>query len=373
MNIVFLMTAKFPTNKAYGVTTTGTLKGLAQLGHNVEVFSSSQIEAHYKSTLLLKIVSKSNNIYGNLKNKSLYFRLLRLMVFVAARKKYVKSIDLLWIREIPLALITLLFMQKQWIVLEIHQKPQRLNKLILSLLIRQRRVIVCPIKSKLISGIRAGRYAPVIAPMSVTEDFLTFGRSRTSDENGEFNKILYLGNISNQHQEKCVRYFLKNIEQFTDDNRIKTITIIGIPMEWIWNNSSERLKSSNKIKILHHVQHSEIPKYIEPGMIGVLSYFDTDYFKNTFPIKTVEYAALKIPIIASSTEANHDILPENCAYFFDMSEATYNLSKCLNVVVGDSINVNKTVHDAFKWVEKFSYRKRAERVMEELSQRQCGK
>lgn len=372
MNIVFLLTAKFPTNKAYGVTTNGTAQGLAQLGHNVEVFSSSQVEVHSKSNLALKVVLKFKDINGNLKNNSLYFRLLRLMVFVAAHKKYVRTIDLLWIREIPLALFALLFMQKKWIVLEIHQKPQRLNKLVLSLLIRQRRVIVCPIKSKLISGIRIGKYAPVIAPMSVTEDFLSFGRSRTSDEDGSFNKILYLGNISNKHQEKCVKYFLKNIEQFTDDNRIKSITMIGIPAEWIWKLSSEKLKSSNKLKVLYHVQHSEIPKYVEPGMVGVLSYFDNDYFKNTFPIKAVEYAALKIPILASSTEAHHDILPEKCAYFFDMSEANYNLSESLGTLLEDSINVNKTVHAAFKWVEKFSYRQRSERVMESLAKRQDG-
>ena len=39
MKVIILLQGRFPTEKAYGVTTTGTIKSLLRLGHQVAVFS----------------------------------------------------------------------------------------------------------------------------------------------------------------------------------------------------------------------------------------------------------------------------------------------------------------------------------------------
>lgn len=41
MKVLILLSGRFPTEKAYGVTTTGTIKSLIKFGHDVHVFALS--------------------------------------------------------------------------------------------------------------------------------------------------------------------------------------------------------------------------------------------------------------------------------------------------------------------------------------------
>lgn len=367
MRILFLLTARFPSTKAYAVTTNGTISALQSLGHETYVFSSSNLETESETYFVKWLLKFRSSLFSKKYWGRLVFNLLRIKMFLRAQKLYGGKIDLVWNRELALTFLALLFMREAVVVTEIHQRQERVNRMLLYFLSKSRRVIICPIKASLTKQPRHSRYSHILAPMAVDLDFIRIGHERLVTDRGKFNKILYIGNVSNRYQEECVKYLLKNIIPLLDCTQIECVTIIGIPALWLENHFPREALCNPKLKNLGYINHKEIPKLVLPGMIGVLSYFENKYFQNTFPIKAVEYASLKVPVIVSDTKANREVYPDECGMFFQMRSGGLELSEGILAAIENPIRLLEQSTRAFTWAQEFTYEKRALRILDEVS------
>ena len=369
MKILFLLTARFPSTKAYAVTTKGTIAALKSLGHETYVYSSSDMETASETHFVKWLLKSRSSLLSEKYWGRLVFNLVRIKVFLRAQKMYGGKIDLVWSREVSLTLLVLLFMRRVVVVSEIHQRQEKVNRMLLYFLSKSRRIIICPIKVSLTKQSHHSRYPHILAPMAVDLDFIRHGHERLVADRGKFNKILYIGNVSNRYQEECVKYLLKNIIPLLDCTQIECVTIIGIPALWLENHFPREALCNPKLKNLGYINHKEIPKLVLPGMIGVLSYFENKYFQNTFPIKAVEYASLKVPAIVSDTKANREVYPEECGIFFQMRSGGLELSEGILAAIEDPIRLLEQSTRAFTWAQEFTYEKRALRILGEVSLR----
>ena len=369
MKILFLLTARFPSNKAYSVTTSGTISAMQSLGHETYVVSSSDVETASEEYFMKWLFKFRSSLFSKKYLGRFAFNILRIKVFLRAQRLYGGEIDLVWSRELSLTCLTVLFMRKIIVVSEIHQRQENVNRILLYFLSKSRRVIICPIKVSLTKQSRGSRYSQVLAPMAVDLDFIRIGQERVVTDRGEFNKILYIGNVSNTHQEECVQYFVRNMIPLFDCSQIESVTLIGIPSFWLEKHFPAEVTCNPKIKNMGYVNHEVIPKLILPGMIGVISYFENSYFENTFPIKAVEYAALKVPVIVSDTKANREVFPEGCGVFFQIKSGGLELSQRILEIIKDPIELVNQSTRAFTWAQELTYEKRASRILHEVSRR----
>ena len=369
LNVLFVLTARFPTTKAYGVTTYETMKALSRLGHEAEIISLRNLHETQKSRRVGRELKAETNSVSSKKFTRLHFNMLRFKIFILATKLYRGRIDLVWLREPQLALLAWFLINSAIIVIEIHQRQKYLNKTIIKILIKQKRVVICPIKLSLGRDFRSAKGNMVPAPMSVNSNFLFEGSKRTVSDKGSFNKVIYIGNISNRWQEECFLYFLRNTRLLAAGPEVESITILGVSKDWFKEKSLDYFLKNSKFRVLGHVSHSEITNLLEPGMIAVLSYYDNDYFRDTFPIKAVEYAALKVPIIASDTEAHRELFEPGCVKYFDMNVDNLDLSESVLEMIQNSAESEAQAQRAFNWARNFTYENRARAILNEVKQR----
>jgi glycosyltransferase involved in cell wall biosynthesis len=118
----------------------------------------------------------------------------------------------------------------------------------------------------------------------------------------------------------------------------------------------------SNIEFVGRVPRSKSLKAIDNFDIGLVIYPDDKYFNDSFPIKIVEYAARRVPIIASNTTAHKNILGEKKALFFDLSSAD-SLANCIVDLLNDSAKRESIVLNASCWVKQLTYQKRIEKVL----------
>jgi hypothetical protein len=96
--------------------------------------------------------------------------------------------------------------------------------------------------------------------------------------------------------------------------------------------------------------------------IGVIPYGDTDYNNERFPIKLIEYAAARVPILISDIQSHRDIAPEKVATFFRPT-ATHFATK-VESLFENSVETTEKNENAYAWAKSFTYKNRVLRVIE---------
>ncbi len=66
MKVLILLQGRFPTEKAYGVTTTGTVKSLLRLGHQVTVFSLATNQDELGFNAEIDLISGGDDLLNNI-------------------------------------------------------------------------------------------------------------------------------------------------------------------------------------------------------------------------------------------------------------------------------------------------------------------
>ena len=87
MHFTFALTARYPTEKAYGVTTTGSVRALRELGHSVEVVSAYNVSRQKKFVEADKKYSRQTTILSNIAKWTFRLNQIRFGVELALRNK----------------------------------------------------------------------------------------------------------------------------------------------------------------------------------------------------------------------------------------------------------------------------------------------
>lgn len=364
-SILFVLIGKFPTEKAFGITTLGTAMAAVGTGYKVKILSSNSYlysEDFFTTNKTRDFLSK---FIGNRISDShlgrINFRFAQVYVSLkACIINHKLSDNILWVRDPIVALLLLVFTEKQTpIICEIHRVNNIFETLIYRILHRRKRVVVCPITQNVKDRLPKHHYHKVVLGMAVDDHFLDSGRNRVLSFKNEL-VVAYLGRSSSSREKLNVDFFRKLLEHCELNNKNWKFIFIGF--------TDKNLLKFKQVNMFKHIKHSEISEVLLSAEVGLVIYPDTDYFKSSFPIKVMEYAATKLLIVASSTQAHLEILGSNKALYFPENDYLKLYSVLEQIEINRNLNIN-IIEAAFKWAEKNTYSQRLNTVLMELDSR----
>ena len=356
--VTFVLNVRYPTEKAYGVTTGLTAKAIEDTGmYSVEVVTPKldinnetfvkTIEVEMPLRAIYNyIIDKKNGLGPYVFNVWKLFYPIRLITVLRREN------NLIWLRDIYTALVLSLLGYQT--VCEVHRTPSIINRVMLSVLKILPKTTVIVISKNLQEKLKISTKNSVVAPMAVYQ----------SEILGKKVKILSsevtIGYIGSLHSSGIILSLQSIIEAaliFKSYNPNIIFRLVGISKTDFMN-----IDFPSNIEFVGRLPRSKALKAIDDFDIGLVIYPDNKYFEDSFPIKIVEYAARCVPIIASNTTAHRNILGENKALFFDLSLAD-SLAKCIVQLLNDSTKRESIILNSSYWVEQLTYQKRIEKVL----------
>lgn len=356
----FVLNVRFPTEKAYGVTTTYTASAVnaledftavvitPTLGHS----STSQVPiCHVPIPMnkLYKILLKQKN-----STSKIAFVLWKPFYAMRIRKFICRKNDLVWARDLQITLMLALLGFK--VVCEVHRTPPLYLILTMKFLSNFNSVTIAFITNQLAQKLNyKGKF--VIAPMAISErDLLIREKEKRPDEK-KFT-VGYLGSTSSSGNAISFRPILKTAENYLQKDTRVGFCLVG--------PTSEELKAEGDIprnvQVIGRIRRDEVIPVIDKFDAGIILYPDLEYFEDSFPIKIVEYAARRIPIIASDTKAHRNILGNDKCLYFNL-QSIKSLEQSIDKILFNKGEVAEMTKNAYEWVEKLTYEERVKKVL----------
>jgi glycosyltransferase involved in cell wall biosynthesis len=356
--VTFVLNMRYPTEKAYGVTTGLTAKAIEDTGmYSVEVVTPKQDRNNESFVKTVEVAMPFRAIYNYIINKKngirpYEFNIWKLFYSIRLITILQRKNNLIWLRDIYTALILSLLGYQT--VCEVHRTPSIMNRIMLSVLKILPKTTVIVISKNLQEKLKISTKNSVVAPMSVYQ----------SEILGKKQKILssevIIGYIGSPHSSGINLSLQSIIEAaliFKSSKPNICFRLVGM------NKTDFRgIDFPSNIEFVGRLPRSKSLKAIDDFDIGLVIYPDDKYFEDSFPIKIVEYAARCVPIIASNTTAHRNILGENKALFFDLSSPE-SLAKCIVRLLNDSTTRNSIILHSSYWVKQLTYQKRVEKVL----------
>lgn len=372
MRILFLMTAKYPTHKAYGVTTGETAKTLRLHGNYVEIWSlfhsdSNELVDQYGN----KVKNLDSAYLGKIRNKLLNSRLFGSLAFVISSmlitrrtlfKLRIESRDIIWLRDIYLAYKVSKKTNAQ-VVLELHQWPKEFHRKILRVLTRKSNVILLTIRESTYHRLQSRFPRAVIcyAPMGVSSNFIDEGSKKLANSEGELDveplKVCYVGRLFSSGQDNGVANLIKSWKSVSSDKA--KLSIIGISKSEL---SALRMSLDlESIEIVGHIDHVKMPEMLSTYDVGIIPYEESRYNSDRFPIKAVEYCAVGLNIVATNTKSLQEVLGSEFAYFYNPIDP-FGLANCIDFIVNDRREARKRSLLGHMWAQDYTYENRLQSV-----------
>ena len=318
MKIALVLTAKYPTEKAYGVTTRKTAEALQQQGHEVSVISVESIyqDTDYEESEISLISINENRFCVQIRKRFLNntkilnrisFKVITYLYLNKVSKVVLKeNFDIIWTRESSTAFSLRKVCRNRINVLELHSLPRfKATKKIYDYF--KKNIVFAPINSfiKLEFDSFELDANSVIAPMSIDENLLL----ATEDLHDYIQKVLmkaksgelvigYVGKFHPNGYSKGVEDVL-NAARYAQRSGIqgKFMLVGGLESE-INEIMSNREYDLGNLKIVGHVNHSKAIEYMKSIDIHVIPEPESQIYFGT-PLKLREIMALGRIIVAA--------------------------------------------------------------------------
>ena len=359
VHLFFILASRFPTEKAYGVTTEFSAQAAKKLNFDVNIVTpkydytlSSSVRVIQKGEVLYRILL-SNNLK---KFNGLRFFLFNILFSLVLSYSFRNKINVFWTRDIFLSWLLSLRPSCK-VVCEIHRSPQKTHRFVLFFLKRKKNVVFAPITSRLQNKLNIAGKRTVIAPMSIN----SYEQNFFSDNSvSKENQIVYVGNFQSYTHKLNVN-LINELGYFLDHNYSTwKIEVVGIDSN-TFKTECDKTTSGN-ITVTGRLDRVSMFKKLGRAKIGLVIYPNTDYFKDSFPIKIVEYAIAKVPIVASETDAHKSILGEGkCVYFNSGSQTSLN-NAVASLINSDELSLEVS-KKAFEWASDLTYDKRISTIL----------
>jgi glycosyltransferase involved in cell wall biosynthesis len=360
-NVIFVLGSRFPTEKAYGVTTEYSALAVESIGFEAQIatprrdFSlQSKVEVQLVSNRILVILGR----FKQLQDVPAYF-VFYTVVFSYCVKGFYKSRTVcFWTRDILVALI-LSSRSEKIVICEIHRMPRKLKMIFLKSLAKRKNVILGPIGNFLNYHILPQNENIIILPMSVNLEDLCALESIVTREK----VIAYLGSASSSGNHISLDLLSKLawwLEANYPDWRLE---IMGVSDAEFRDTLGK--PTSKNLLAFGRISREDALNRLRKAACGLIIYPDTEYFRNSFPIKIVEYAASGLAIIASETESHRRILDEDRCIFFKSNSLDSLCSAVETMISNQSIRL-KSAFNARSWVSGFTYTNRVTPAMKRV-------
>jgi glycosyltransferase involved in cell wall biosynthesis len=387
MKVGILLSGRFPTEKAYGVTTNGTIKSLLDLGHEVVVFGiksdyhgeipeDNQFALeNYRENLIsmfLKKLSFSN--YGKLNQIA-----WRLYWFLANHLNKEKistfDFDLIWIRDKHM----LRFSRGAGnVVIEIHQRIKESDCLQLAKISKTKKLLVAPISPILIKSINEIRpdLNIVYAPMGINPEMI-------SNQNSS---KLFVSNLLNKMQTKSGKLqigyvgkfypngYSKGIEDLLRLSRVKEPLLETFNISLTGGTEKEILKlkrviseeqlSIQNLEVNPHVPHALALEKMKNLDVIILPKPDSEDYLG-FPLKCIEAVASGRIILAAKCRTYTDVFSDSFQpYWYEPGDAS-SLYNSIVQALSDS-DLEAKINTGLVFAEQFGWETRTKNIVSNL-------
>jgi hypothetical protein len=383
--VAFILGSKFPTVKAYGVTTRETVNVLSREGYSVRVYAmySEYSDADYKSI--------SKNIRNLHKNRIIDYLISKgeidlkkigqlswnfgLILSIVTSRKMIKSFkpEIIWLRDPLIAFLCLRMFSKSQIVLEVHYKFNRM--FVRTLTKNSNRVLFCPINLENGIFLKSAKqsFLSVLSPMAIRADQLPLEQEVSAfvrivkQKKGNNLKIGYVGKLFPQGYSKGFEELIM-LAKFYQDNSINNeVTIVGATayeMKICLSMQKDFNIGEKFLKFQGHVSHSDALRIMKQFDILVLPVpIDTKYIG--MPLKLLEYlSAGRITVIQESKLLSGFLKGKYQPNFYSR-----NSPGSLHVAIISAIDnsrLREQILDGIDFASSFTWERRTKRILSNL-------
>lgn len=382
--IVLILTAPFPTQKAYGITTKETISALDKLFISNRIYC---IQGNYTDDYYAEIRNSlrffSGNWYASLfmklsrigKGKIFYFAwYLSIFSMLISSIKDIKKFEpsIIWVRDPILAFWAKILFPDAKIILELHDYFSSKK---LWLITRLKKGIFLFPTNKLISE----RLLEIkndlrlnLAPLGITTNnkIGQYGiQSNICQPSKKIIQIGYIGKFS-------IGGYSKGIEDLIELSRIYqrakenfAITLLGANSEekYLLDKLKNKLGVSNRyLKIETYVAHSKISKIMEKFDILVLPATLSKNYQG-IPLKLLEYLASGKLVIVARTPVIENFFTEEFRPYFYEAHNSESLHKVIKKALSNP-NLNKHISKSVIFASKFTWDRRTADMIKSVTE-----
>lgn len=375
MKIIYINNSRLPTERAHGYQIGKMCEAFAAAGAEVELWypaRQSQIKEDVFNYYDLKPIFRTVEIksfdwlrfHEYLGKPS--FWLHSLFFFVRLFFKKVDSAAIIYTRNIEIS--WLFNLKKHKVVYESHCWPESKAGLFKYFANSNEKVIAITAALKklyLADGFKANKV--LLAPDGV--DLAEFGSRLAKAEARQkaglpLNKkiAVYAGHL----------YEWKGAQILADaagllGSEVLVVFVGGTP--WDLKKFKNKNSALENILITGHVKHSLVPFYLRAADVLVLPNLGREKISSAYtsPLKLFEYMASERPIVASDLPSLREVLNENNSLLVEPGRAE-SLAGGIKRVLSDPELGGKIAARAGEDARKYSWEKRAERIMEFIAE-----
>jgi len=358
----FVLLSRFPTEKAYGVTTENTARALSNMGLKTLIITPV---IFHKGISKIGVISRIEFIARFLLSTrvksfvSLRFNIFILLYAFSIRLKSLRSFNVFWCRDIYLALLLSSF-SSDLCVCEVHRTPVKFQMFCLRILSKRKNVILAPIADFLPRTLNLHQSRTVLAPMAINQDDLDFFSKFSKPKE---NTIIYVGHAYSLNYSLNINLLneaAKNILKLYPNWKFK---IIGIEENFFRLNITSP-KSPN-LELTGIIPREEVLIKLATASIGLTIYPNNKWFKDSFPIKIVEYSAAGLAIIASKSISHTRVLDDARCLYFEIDSVKSLVDK-LDLLIKDKKLRNRLAKNSQSWSQNYTYENRASSIIGKL-------
>lgn len=374
VKVLFLMTTRYPTRKAYGVTTGESVRALREMGHDAKILSfadkvSKVIKDQYGNEVIVVFAkwkkAFQNSFFENKFFGPLLFILKSIVLsIIASNSISVSRSEVVWSRDVFSILVLALRNPKVFYVIELHHAPSSMERVILKYMLSRRKIIILAIqksmKEKL--DIEFTRVKILLAPMAVSNRFIDKGKSllgnRTKDPVLGPLRVCYLGRATSAGESNGVEQLIRDWEMVPSE--LAELVVVGLTP----SDLSIKLETTlRRIRFIEHIEHLDVPNLLAEFDCGIVPYPESPYNRERFPIKVIEYCALGLNLIITDTRAHRELVDEHIGYFYRPGSSE-SLEQNLVELRSNRKIAHRKAENGFKWAQGYTY---MDRVRETVS------
>jgi len=377
MQVTYFSVVRYPTEKAYGVTIFYTMQALEEIGHQTLIISPENLDNFGKQSRIRRGLNHFfkklvRNSYDRKANSKWRFTKRRLVIAILSRYAIPYKTEILWLRDPIVGLLNYRKPYYRKVVIEVHQPLKIFEKVILKVIERAKKLIIAPISKELYTSLIDSKFhfnkeIFMLSPMGVPKSF--FKESDANNDQsvpfGEF-KIGYVGGAYSAGVDHNISSLISCIDEFNSKSSTmkSSLSIFGLEADLLpsFQANFHKLIESKVLFLSVRQNHDTLVAELQKCNVFILPYPEGNYYKSSFPIKAMEYAALRRPILVTNTISHRNIFNTNEVWFYDPQSCS-SLSNAMMDINKDSSNTNEKIKLAFNKSLNFTYQNRVENIL----------
>ncbi len=377
------MAGKFPTKKAYGVTTGATLESIRDFGSEAFCISFrpdgkflplglKHNQLYFPIHPLLSFCQRYAYKGANITHKIAWRVQLNISYLLSIGKIKSISPDVIWVRDsLPFFLNHRKFKEAK-IVIEFHHPVKNSVKRLISKVEKNRIVLapISPIIAEDLNEFELLGYKVQVSPMGINPEIFAKVEEATKTkgiDRPEFFRIGYVGSLRPGGYSKGYEDLIELASLHIKIGFKSKIVFVGVrreEMSELENEIEDKFVPRERFELIEHVPHEVAIQLMNECDLLVLTRADNSVYSGS-PLKAVEYAATGKPILAA-------ISPANCAVFtgtfqpfwYDANDVKSMHGTLLKILETVDLSVNR--QESIDFANSRSWSNRTSKILNEL-------